>query len=395
MDPSAPPLPREHLALPFFDAPHRALAEDLAGWIPGQSVDEHDDRQACREWVRRLALGGWLRYCVEARHGGALPRIDSRALVLLRESLAFHSPLADFAFAMQGLGSGAISLAGTPAQQAAYLPAVARGEKIAAFALSEPEAGSDVAALATSAAPRAGGGWTLDGTKTWISNGGIADFYCVFARTAGGGSRGLSAFIVDAGTPGLSDREGIELMAPHPLATLHFRDCALGDDALLGEAGGGFKLAMQTLDIFRASVAGAALGMARRALAEAVRHARSRRMFGATLADFQLTQARLGEMATLVDEAALLTYRAAWMRDCGDGSANAWKTRSVAAAMAKMSATEHAQRVIDMALQMHGGLGVRRGTPVEHLYRDIRSLRIYEGATEVQQLIIGKSVLQE
>lgn len=384
-----------HLALPFFDDAHRALARELLPWAAAQSVDERDDRAACRDWVKRLGQGGWLRYCVPAASGGALERLDSRALVLLRETLAFHSPLADFAFAMQGLGSGAITLAGSAAQQGDYLGAVARGDKIAAFALSEPEAGSDVGAMAmqATATPQ---GWRLDGQKTWISNGGIADFYCVFAKTdPTAGSRGITAFVVDAGTPGLDTSARIEVMAPHPLATLRFQSCSVPREAQLGELNGGFKLAMRTLDIFRASVAGAALGMARRALVEAVRHASSRRMFGQTLADFQLTQAKLGEMAALIDSAALLTYRAAWMRDDSEsrGTPPAGNI-TAAAAMAKMCATENASRVIDMALQMHGGLGVKVGTKVESLYRDIRSLRIYEGATEVQQLIIGKSVLR-
>ena len=390
-----------HLALPFFDPAHRDIAARLPDWANAQGVDELDDRAACRDWVRRLGEGGWLRYCVAAEHGGALPELDSRALVVLRETLAFYSPLADFAFAMQGLGSGAISLAGTPAQQAAYLPAVASGAKIAAFALSEPEAGSDVAAMqliaiqddSTPADGQKGSNFRLNGRKTWISNGGLADFYCVFAKTdPQGGSRGISAFVVDASTPGLDASRAIHVMAPHPLAMLVFDGCRVPAGALLGEVNGGFKLAMQTLDIFRASVAAAALGMARRALAEAVDWARKRRMFGQTLADFQLTQARIGEMAALIDAGALLTYRAAWMRDLGSGSA---RERSVAAAAAKMTATENAQRVIDMALQMHGGRGVEVGAKVESLYRDIRSLRIYEGATEVQQLIIGKAVLQE
>ena len=392
--------PTNHLHLPFFDDVHRALASDIVAWAPSQDVDESDDRAACREWVRRLGDAGWLRYCVPQALGGALPKLDSRALVLLRETLAFHSPLADFAFAMQGLGSGAITLAGTPAQQAAYLPAVARGEKLAAFALSEAEAGSDVAAMKTIAnydhstlgIAQKNLNFTLEGTKTWISNGGIADFYCVFAKTdPAAGSRGITAFIVDAATPGLDASQAIHVMAPHPLATLTFAGCTVPASAQLGPLHGGFKLAMQTLDIFRASVAGAALGFARRALAEAVAHARRRKMFGQTLADFQRTQAKIGEMAALIDSAALLTYRAAWMRDQDSGSA---RERSVAAAMAKMTATENAQRVIDMALQLHGGLGVKVGTRVESLYRDIRSLRIYEGATEVQQLIIGKAVLQ-
>lgn len=384
-----------HLALPFFGDAHRALADGLLPWAAAQEVDERDDRAACRDWVQRLGAGSWLRYCVPGTSGGALERLDSRALVLLRETLAFHSPLADFAFAMQGLGSGAITLAGTPEQHANYLTAVAKGSKIAAFALSEPEAGSDVGAMAMRAEATTDG-WMLNGEKTWISNGGIADFYCVFAKTdPTGGTRGITAFIVDATTPGLDTSAHIDVMAPHPLATLRFENCIVPRSAQLGELNGGFKLAMRTLDIFRASVAAAALGMGRRALAEAIAHSKGRRMFGQTLADFQLTQAKLGEMAALIDSAALLTYRAAWMRDDAEQrGAPAVGDVSAAAAMAKMCATENASRVIDMSLQMHGGLGVKVGTKIESLYRDIRSLRIYEGATEVQQLIIGKSVLR-
>jgi len=385
--------PTSHLSLPFFDDVHRSIAPMLAEWAGAQQVDERDDRKACREWVARLGQAGWLRYCVPAACGGALERLDSRALVILRETLAFHSPLADFSFAMQGLGSGAITLAGTAQQRDRYLAAVADGRKIAAFALSEPDAGSDAGAM-TMTAQVSPGGFRLEGTKTWISNGGIADFYCVFAKTdTAAGTRGITAFIIDDGTPGLDASEHIEVMAPHPLATLRFNGCDVPAVAQLGSLNGGFKLAMQTLDIFRASVAGAALGFARRALAEAVRHVKQRRMFGQTLADFQLTQARLGEMAALVDSAALLTYRAAWLRDEGEKHGGVRVTAE--AAMAKMTASENAQRVIDMALQMHGGLGVKVGTRVESLYRDIRALRIYEGATEVQQLIVGKSVLQE
>ena len=408
--------------LPFFDAAHADLARGLADWAPQQQVDETDDRRACKDWVKRLGQGGWLRYCVPAEHGGALPQLDSRALVIVRETLAFHSPLADFAFAMQGLGSGAITLAGTPAQQAEYLPAVARGDKIAAFALSEPDAGSDVAAMQTRAikqkttnniAPQsintsARGKfdgkndsneefYALNGVKTWISNGGLADFYVTFAKTdPEGGVRGISAFIVDALSPGLDTSEHINVMAPHPLASLKFDHCRIPADALLGDFDGGFKLAMRTLDIFRASVAAAALGMARRAMAEALHFAKTRRMFGGTLADMQLTQAKFGDMAALIDSAALLTYRAAWMRDkLGTSTQESAASYSRASAMAKLVATENAQKVIDMALQMHGGQGVQIGSMVEHLYRDIRSLRIYEGATEVQQLIIGKSVLKD
>jgi acyl-CoA dehydrogenase len=394
---TAPCAPTAHLNLPFFDPAHQELANQLVAWVPQQQVDERDDRRACRDWVRLLGDAGWLRYCVPAQFGGALAQLDSRALVILRETLAYHSPLADFAFAMQGLGSGAITLAGTPAQQAAYLPAVARGDKIAAFALSEPEAGSDVGAMQLAATGMESAATiTLSGSKTWISNGGIADFYCVFAKTnPAAGTRGITAFIVDAGTPGLDSSEHIEVMAPHPLAMLKFEECRIPASAQLGELNGGFKLAMRTLDIFRASVAGAALGMARRALAEAITYAQQRPMFGQRLADFQLTQAKLGEMAALVDAGALLTYRAAWLRDCvGTSTPAQAQAYSTAAAMAKMTATENSQRVIDMALQMHGGMGVKVGTKIESLYRDIRALRIYEGATEVQQLIIGRSVLK-
>jgi acyl-CoA dehydrogenase len=387
----------QHLALPFFDDVHRALGAGLVHWAAAQRVDETDDRAACREWVQRLGEAGWLRYCVPAGTngalGGALPKLDSRALVILRETLAFHSPLADFAFAMQGLGSGAITLAGTPAQQAAYLPQVASGKKIAAFALSEADAGSDAGAMTTSAVPHHSD-WVINGSKTWISNGGIADFYVTFVKTdADAGTRGITPFIVDATTPGLDASEHIAVMAPHPLATLVFSNCVVPAASQLGTLNEGFKLAMQTLDIFRASVAAAALGMARRALAEAVSYSKQRSMFGGKLADFQLTQAKLGEMAALVDAAALLTYRAAWLRDEGERTGQLARV-TAEAAMAKMAATENAQRVIDMALQLHGGLGVKVGTKVESLYRDIRSLRIYEGATEVQQLIIGKALIK-
>jgi acyl-CoA dehydrogenase len=395
----------KHLNLPFFEAQHREIGNCLADWLPKQAVDERDDRAACREWVKLLGANQWLRYCVPSGPngalGGAFEAIDSRALVILRENLAFHSALADFSFAMQGLGSGAISLAGSAHLQADYLPAVARGEKIAAFALSEPEAGSDVAAMKTDASRAdlitASGqfGYEINGTKTWISNGDMADFYCVFAKTdAQAGSRGISAFVIDKGTKGLDSSEHIQVMAPHPLAVLKFSQCRIPASQLLDEENAGFKLAMATLDIFRPSVAAAALGFARRALHEARAYAQGRAMFGKTLADQQITQAKLGEMAALIDAGAVLTYRAAWMRDVAltTGSASR-EDYTAAAAMAKMVATENANKVIDMALQMHGGMGVKVGTHIEALYRDIRALRIYEGATEVQQLILGKSVL--
>ena len=383
---------QRHLSLPFFDDVHRELARELSAWAAQQNINETDDRAACRQWVRALGDAGFLRWCVPAAQGGALPSLDSRALVVLRETLAFYSPLADFAFAMQGLGSGAITLAGSDEQKRAYLTPVGQGNKIAAFALSEPQAGSDAGALSTSAV-RDGDQWLLNGTKTWISNGGIADYYCLFAKTdADAGTRGISCFLVDASTLGLDSSQHIHVMAPHPLATLVLTDCRVPVTALLGAENTGFKLAMQTLDIFRASVAAAALGFARRALAEATTFAKSRKMFGQNLADFQLTQAKLGQMAADVDAAALLTYRAAWLRD--DAIRRGVATRVTSeAAMAKMVATENAQRVIDAAVQLHGGRGVEVGSKVESLYRDIRSLRIYEGATEVQQLIIGKALL--
>jgi alkylation response protein AidB-like acyl-CoA dehydrogenase len=379
------------LGLPFFDEPHRAMAAALGEWCDRELREPHEDASAddtCRALVKKLGAGGWLRYCVPASHGGALPALDSRALCLLRESLAYHEGLADFAFAMQGLGSGAITLAGGDGMRGDILPHVAAGRMIAAFALSEPNAGSDVAAMTTRAEPD-GDGFVLNGQKTWISNGGIADFYTVFARSESApGAKGISAFVVPANTAGLSISQRIEVIAPHPLATLTFENCRVPGGALLGARGEGFKIAMRTLDIFRASVAAAALGFARRALDEAARHAKARRMFNQTLADFQMTQAKLADMATELDAATLLTYRAAWLRDVK----NANTTRE--AAMAKMSATESAQKIIDAAVQMFGGAGVMKGNIAEKLYREIRALRIYEGATEVQKLIIARSVLQ-
>jgi acyl-CoA dehydrogenase len=375
---------------PFFDDAHRSLARGVDAWAARNlaDVDHTDVDEACEMLVARLGEAGWLEYCVPAQHGGRRDQLDSRSLCILRETLARHEGLADFAFAMQGLGSGAITLAGSPALQRQFLPRVARGEAIAAFALSEPDAGSDVAAMSTRA--REEDGWiVLDGTKTWISNGGIADFYTVFAReTDAPGARGISAFVVEAATPGLDIDARIDVIAPHPLATLGFRNCRIPAAHRLGAPGEGFKVAMQTLDIFRASVAAAALGFARRALDEAIARAKSRKMFGQTLADFQLTQAAIADMATAVDTAALLTYRAAWMRDVQ----GARTTRE--AAMAKMVATEEAQQVIDRAVQMFGGAGVVSGNAVEKLYREIRALRIYEGATEVQKLIIARETLK-
>jgi acyl-CoA dehydrogenase len=375
-----------YLDWPFFEPRHRELAQTLDAWAQDHLAHAHerDVDAACRALVRALGQGGWLQHAVAAE-GQA---IDTRAICLIRETLARYSGLADFAFAMQGLGSGAISLQGTAEQRQRYLDKVARGEAISAFALSEPEAGSDVAALQC-AARLDGDAYVLDGEKTWISNGGIADFYVVFARTGEApGARGISAFIVEAGTPGFEIAERIDVIAPHPLARLRFTQCRVPVSQRIGAAGEGFKVAMRTLDVFRTSVAAAALGFARRALDEGLARATSRRMFGGVLADFQITQAKLAEMALTIDSAALLVYRAAWARDQGRNV-----TRE--AAMAKLASTEGAQRVIDAAVQMWGGLGVVSGQPVESLYREIRALRIYEGASEVQQLIIARELLKE
>lgn len=390
---------RAFLEEPFFEPEHRELARRLAEWaareLGGELHAESRDAvdAACRARVEALGRAGWTRYSVPAGAGAAAGRFDVRALALIRETLAWHDGLADFAFAMQGLGAGPISLAGSEALKARYLPPVISGKSIAAFALSESEAGSDVAALACRAR-RDGDSYVLDGAKTWISNGGIADFYCVFARTSdpqlrpdgSTASSGISAFVVDRGAPGFSVGERIEAIAPHPLATLRFSACRIPAAQRLGAEGDGFKLAMRTLDVFRTSVAGAALGFGQRALDEALRHVRARRMFGRTLADLQLTQAALADMATEIEAARLLTYRAAWRRDRGEAA-----TGEVA--MAKMTATESAQRVIDRAVQLFGGRGVVRGSVPERLYREIRALRIYEGATEVQKLIIARELL--
>jgi acyl-CoA dehydrogenase len=387
-----------HLRLPFFDAAHRAFAHALDEWArqataeiggdAGHDAPAGDVDVLCKRWVRALGAAGWLTHCVPAGFGGAHDPLRSLYLVIARETLARHSGLADFVFTMQGLGSGPLTLAGSDELKKKYLPRVADGSAIAAFALTEPEAGSDVAAMALSAR-RADGHYVLEGEKTFISNGGIADFYVVFARTGEApGARGISAFLVEAGTPGLDIAERIEVVAPHPLARLRFAGCRVPIAHVVGAPGEGFKIAMRTLDIFRVGVAAAALGFARRALDEALARVASRKMFGQTLGDFQLTQAALADMATEIDAGALLTYRAAWLRDV-EGV-----TTTREAAMAKMAATEGAQRVIDRAVQIFGGLGVGVGSIVEHLYREIRPLRIYEGATEVQKLIIGRDLLK-
>jgi acyl-CoA dehydrogenase len=376
---------RTFLDWPFFEERHRALARELEAWCEAKLTDDHQDDidQACRDLVGKLGAGGWLRHCVPDDDG----KLDVRSLALIRETLARHSGLADFAFAMQGLGSGTIGLFGTEKQKANYLPAVARGEKIAAFALTEPESGSDVASISTSA-EATDDGWLVNGAKTYISNGGIADFYVLFARTGEApGAKGISAFILDRGTPGLDDSERIEVIAPHPLATLRFTDMRLPASALLGEQGRGFAQAMATLDIFRTTVGAAALGFARRALDEATERALTRRLGTGTLADNPITQSKLAEMVLDIETSALLIYRAAWLRDVQG------KRNSREAALAKLHATDSAQSVIDKAVQMFGGAGVTRGVAVERLYREIRALRIYEGASEVQKVVIARAHL--
>jgi acyl-CoA dehydrogenase len=374
------------LAWPFFDAAHRDLAGGLRAWTqaeadtlahPAGGVDD-----ACRGLVRALANGGWLRYAVPAPYGGALERLDVRSLCITREALAYASGLADFAFAMQGLGSGPVSLFGTDDQKRRWLPSVAAGETIAAFAISEADAGSDVMAMTTTAR-RDGGGFVIDGSKTWISNAGIADRYVVFARYPEAGERGFVALVVDADNPGLRVSERIDVTAPHPLGTLVFDGCRVDADALIGEAGGGMKVALGTLDVFRSTVGAAALGFARRALDEALAWCGERRVFGQALSEYQLTKVALAEMALDVDASALLIYRAAWTRDAGAARI----TRE--AAMAKLYATEAAQRVVDRAVQLLGARGVVRDSIAETLYRDVRALRIYEGTTEVQKLVIA------
>jgi len=380
------------LSWPFFENRHRQFANDLSAWAASDVkplVDHHDVDASCRRLVRRMGEAGWLRAVVPEAYGGLFASFDVRTLCLARETLAFHDGLADFAFAMQGLGTGPITLFGSDVLKARYLPPVARGEAIAAFALSEPEAGSDVAAMSTTAMPDGPDHVRIDGVKTWISNGGIADHYVVFARSGEApGAKGLSAYMVDAQSPGLIVENRIDVIAPHPLATLRFDNCRVPLSQRIGGPGEGFKVAMATLDVFRSTVGAAALGLARRALSEALQHAASRKLFGAPLGDLQMTQASLADMATGVDSAALLVYRAAWTKDQGAPRV----TRE--AAMAKMHATETAQGVIDKAVQIFGGLGVTKGVKVEELYREIRALRIYEGATEVQKIVIAREMLK-
>jgi acyl-CoA dehydrogenase len=381
----------ETLNWPFFDDGHRRFAADLMRWADATlPLLTHDDVDAaCRARVRALGEAGFLKAAVPAEHGGLHHALDVRTLCLAREILAARDGLADFAFAMQGLGTGSISLFGSAALKSRYLPPVRDGRAIAAFALSEPEAGSDVAALSATSVPDGPAHFRIDGTKTWISNGGIADHYVVFVRSGEApGARGLSAFVVDADSNGLTVVERIEVIAPHPLATLCFDGVRVPLANRLGSAGDGFKVAMATLDVFRSTVGAAALGFARRALHESIKRASTRKLFGAPLGELQMTQAAIAESASEVDASALLVYRAAWTKDQGAPRV------THEAAMAKMYATEAAQRVIDRAVQLHGGAGVTKGSAVEELYREIRALRIYEGATEVQKIVIARELLK-
>lgn len=368
---------------PFFEDRHRALAAGLEEWAKAHlPVDHGDVDAACRGLVAALGAGGWLQHS----GAGAGERLDVRSLCLIRETLARHDGLADFSFAMQGLGMGAVSLFGTDVQRE-WLRRTRAGTAISAFALTEPGAGSDVAATATTAT-RGPQGWVLNGEKTWISNGGIADIYVIFARTGEApGARGLSAFLMPADVAGLTVEERLEVIAPHPLARLGLRDVVLPESALIGAPGEGFKIAMSVLDVFRSTVGAAALGFARRALDEALARVKARRIQGAALAELQMVQGHLADMALQIDAAALLIYRAAWTKDMGAARV----TRE--AAMAKLYATEAAQKVIDIAVQLHGGEGVRHGAVVESLYREIRALRIYEGASDVQRVVIARSIL--
>lgn len=376
---------RSFLLWPFFEERHRELADALDQWAASNlgDVDHSDTDAACRSLVSLLGEGGWLRH--SAAEGDEV--LDVRSLCLIRETLARYDGLADFSFAMQGLGTGAISLFGTAEQQSEWLPKTRMGRAISAFALTEPQSGSDVA-NSTMTAETDGNGFVLRGYKTWISNGGIADVYTVFARTGEGpGAKGLSAFIVPADTPDLKVQERLEVMAPHPLATLHFDGVKVPGSALIGEAGRGFAIAMSVLDVFRSTVAAAALGFARRALDEACARVKMRHVQGAPLANLQMVQGHIADMAVDIDASALLIYRAAWAKDSGAPRV----TRE--AAMAKLFATDHAQSVIDKAVQLHGGDGVRHGETVERLYREIRALRIYEGASDVQRVIIARQTL--
>ncbi|MBO32854.1 MAG: acyl-CoA dehydrogenase [Rhodospirillaceae bacterium] len=382
---------------PFLEDSHRSMARELWDWsiaeIAPLAHEEPEDDETldtlARQFVSKLGDAGWLQYCVPAAYGGKLEKLDVRSLAIARSTLSYHSGLADFCFAMQGLGSASITIAGSEKLKQKYLPDVGAGKRVAAFALSEPSGGSDVAAMKTEAT-KDGNDYILNGEKTWISNAGLAHQYVVFARTGEEpGARGLSAFVVDAETPGLTVSERIPVIAPHPLGSLTFEDCRVPASQMLGDPGDGFKVAMATLDIFRTTVGSAALGFARRALDEAVARSKERQAFGQYISEFQLIQQKIANMAVRIDNSALLIFRSAWVKDTQDARV----TRE--SSMAKLYATDAAQEVIDDAVQIFGGRGVVRGVPVEELYREIRALRIYEGTSEVQKLVIAGQVLRE
>lgn len=376
---------RSFLDWPFFDARHRQLVDELDSWSRhnlGQ-IDHVNVDTSCRNLVKSLGDGGWLQHsCIDPQDLNS--KIDVRSLCLIRETLARHDGLADFAFAMQGLGTGALSLFGTPEQKSFWLTETRKGHAISAFALTEPQSGSDVANISMTA-QKDGDTYVLNGEKTWISNGGIADLYCLFARSGEAkGAKGLSAFIVTPDIVGFEIAERLETISPHPLARLKLEDCRVPASSMIGEQGTGFRIAMSVLDVFRSTVAAAALGFARRALDESIARIKSRNLFGSPMGDLQMVQGHLADMALDVDASALLVYRAAWLKDTGAGRI------SREASMAKLFATDHAQKVIDNAVQIHGGDGVKKGHIVARLYKDIRALRIYEGASDVQKIIIAK-----
>ncbi|PPR64909.1 MAG: Acyl-CoA dehydrogenase [Alphaproteobacteria bacterium MarineAlpha3_Bin7] len=384
-----------YMEWPFFDDSHREFAEKLRDWAikeiqPLENKEPNGNEELdhlCREFVKKLGIGGWLQYCIPSSHGGALESFDVRTLALTREILGYYSGLADFSFAMQGLGSGAITLFGSEEQKDSYLPKVASGERIGAFAISEASGGSDVAAMKTTA-ELSGNEYCINGSKTWISNAGIADFYVLFARTNDApGSRGISAFVINSDTPGLSISERINVIAPHPLGTLEFKNCKIPTTNMIGNSGEGFKVAMSTLDVFRTTVGGASLGFAKRALDEAITRSKEREAFGKSISEFQLIQAKIADMAVKIDAMALLIYRSAWTKD----KKATRVTRE--SSMAKLYGTEAAQEVIDQAVQIFGGMGVVSGVKVEQLYREIRALRIYEGTSEIQKLVIAGQTL--
>ena len=382
-----------HLELPFFESPHRDLASRLFTWTERNrhllEADEHDVENATRRITSALGAAGWLQYLLPEKWGGARPALDVRSLCLIRETLATYSGIADCAMAIQGLGSVPIALFGTDVLRQRYLPGILSGARLGAFALSEPDSGSDVAAMHTSARAE-GDVFVLRGAKAWISNAGIADHYVVFAQTGQtGDAKGVAAFVIDAGTPGFAITDRPQIIAPHAIGTLVFDDCRVPASSLLGQPGDGFRIAMSTLDIFRPSVGAAALGLARRALSETLDRVARREVFGRTLAEFQATQMRLADMAVDIDAAALLVYRAAWAKDTQD------RRVTLESAVAKLHATEAAQRVIDSAVQLFGGLGVTIGSTVERLYREIRPLRIYEGTSEIQKIIIARQLLEK